>query len=236
MLEHLKREIKFISRSTKAFDMGDVDEARIMASRIRAVVHDTSSSHSILAQLGKKDCLFFDSSSPRIKGDKSSYHGLVGMELGPSPKWGWMPLVFAEQNFAESKKPFDEWWNAVILDDNHGVVFTRKEIVLTVCNRDGGVHVDPELDEKYVKMEKSKKFAWTFTVGGREFKPLLGPGFASVRQIGFELMMTLGDEFPELLRGKYMRPKSTTVIGPNTALISAVPFVEIEDPDKPQDV
>ena len=146
-----------------------------------------------------------------------------------------MPLVFSEQDSAAVKRLFDEWWDAVILDDHHGIVFSRKEIVLTICNKDGGVHVDPELEEKYVKMEKSKEFAYAFSVGGKEFKPKLGPGFASVRQIGFELMMTLGDEFPSLLRSKYMRPKSTTVIGPNTAFITAVPFVEIEDPDKPQD-
>lgn len=75
LLEHLKREIRFISRSSKAFDSGDLDEARIMASRIRTLVHDTATSHSILVQLERKDCLFYDSAKPRIEGDLSRYTG-----------------------------------------------------------------------------------------------------------------------------------------------------------------
>ena len=235
LMEHLKREIRFISRSSKAFDSGDVDEARIMASRIRLLVHDTTPSHSLLGQLEKKDCLFYDSARPRTDGDLGPYHGLVGMEFGPKPRWGWIPLLFSEQNLAESKKPFDAWWNATILDDNHGICFSRKEIVLTVCHEDGGVHVDPELKGKYVKMEKSKEFAFVFTVGGKEIKPRLGPGLASVRQIGFELMMTLSEEFPRLLRGKYLRPKSETVVGPNTTFIGGLEFKQIDDPDKMPD-
>jgi hypothetical protein len=222
VLEHLKKQIRFISSSSRGYDAGDIDEARRIAGHIRALVHDTSKSHSILGQLGKKDILFSDSMFPKDPSAIGPYQGLVGMEMSFNPRWGWMPRLFADENPVENKKPFDDWWNAVILDDKHGIIFTRRDIVLAVCNQDGGAHVDPELDEPYVKLEKLKEFAFKFIIKGQEIKPRVGAGLASVRQIGFEVLMTLGEEYPAFLRGKYIRPKPGAVMGPNTTFIGGV--------------
>lgn len=140
-----------------------------------------------------------------------------------------MPFLFIAENPAVSWKPFDEWWNAVILDDEHGIIFTRRDIVLAVCNKDGGAHVDPELDEPYVKLEKLKEFAFTFSVNDQEIKPRVGAGLASVRQIGFEVLMTLDKEYPAFLRGKYIRPKPEAVMGPDTTFIGGMQLVDLDD-------
>jgi len=229
-LEHLRKQIKFISKSSREYDSGDIDEARRIAGHIRALVHDTPKSHSILGQLGGKDIPFCDTAIPREIGAVGSYQGLVGMELSVNPRWGWMPLVFTSKEPIEDWLPFDEWWNAVILDDEQGIVFTRRDIVLAVCNQDGGAHVDPELDEPYVKLEKLKEFAFKFITGNQEIKPRVGAGLGSVRQIGFEVLMTLEKEYPAFLKGKYLRPKPEAVMGPNTTFIGGVQLVDLDDP------
>lgn len=231
VLEHLKKQIRFISSSSRRYDAGDIDEARRIAGHIRAVVHDTSKSQSILKQLGKKDIAFYDSAIPRVPGAVGSYLGLVGAEMSVNPKWGWMPYLFIPENPAVNWIQFDDWWNAIVLDDEHGILFTRRDIVLAVCNQDGGVHVDPELDEPYVKLEKLKQFAFTFSVNENVIEPRVGAGLASVRQIAFEVLMTLGKEFPEFLKGKYIRPEPGAVVGPDTTFIGGIQLVEIDDPD-----
>jgi hypothetical protein len=231
VLEHLRKQIRFISSSSQGYDIGDIDEARRIASHIRALVHDTRKSNSILGQLGKKNILFYDSAIPREPGGLMSYQGLVGMEMSFNPQWGWMPYLFIDENPAVSWNSFEEWWNAIILDDLHGIVFTRRDIVLSVCDQDGGAHVDKELDEPYVKLEKLKQFAFTFNSNGIERKPRVGAGLASVRQIGFEVLMTLEKEFPAFLKGKYVRPEQDAVMGPGTMFIGGVQMVEFDDPD-----
>jgi hypothetical protein len=152
--------------------------------------------------------------------------------MSSNPRWGWVPLIFGGEGPSEDWKPFDEWWNAVVLDDRNGIEFSRRDIVLAVRNSDGGAHVDSELDEPYVKMEKLKEFGFTFNVGGREVKPRVGAGLASVRQIAFEVLTTLGREYPAFLRGKYLRPEPKAVMGPNTTLVGGLQMVDL-GPDLP---
>ena len=36
-----------------------------------------------------------------------------------------------------------------LVKDAHGSLFSRKKLVLVVANKDGGSHVDPQLDDDY---------------------------------------------------------------------------------------
>ena len=46
---HLKEQVVFIQRSAEVFDQGSLDEAKRISVRIRALVHDTAASKSLLA-------------------------------------------------------------------------------------------------------------------------------------------------------------------------------------------
>ena len=59
--QHLTEHLNFIKRSGKAYDQGYGDEAKRLATSIRVLVHDTSMSRSLLAQLGLKDIQFLAS-------------------------------------------------------------------------------------------------------------------------------------------------------------------------------
>jgi len=211
-LTSLKKQIRFIGKSSKAFDRGDVDEAVRIATSIRILLHDTNSSTSVLTQLGKKSLLFYDTALERKENDLTTYHGLTVPELAPDPVLGWVPLVAIsdEEGAADLpsvKKPFDDWWNGIVLDNNKDVEFTREEIVLSACNKDGGAHVDPEIEERYAKVERSKDFAFVFSSGGKRRYPNAGAGLSTIRQVGFEVLLTLIDEYPSYFKGVYLYSK-----------------------------
>jgi hypothetical protein len=49
----------------------------------------------------------------------------------------------------------DEWWNGVVFDGLCGDVLTRRQLVVSLRDQDGGGHVDPELtDEAYIGVSR----------------------------------------------------------------------------------
>lgn len=229
LFEQLKRQVRLLCKSSKEYDLGDIDEALQVATRIRVLVHETPGSHSLLGQLGKSACMFYDSATPRHPKADGPYHGLAAVELSTNSRF-WIPLLSANEIPIENTKPFNDWWEVVVLDDQDEIHFTRKEIVLAVCNQDGGAHVDPELDERYYRLEKSRDFAYTFCENSEKVLPRAGAGFASVRQIGLEVMLALNDEFPSLLKGKYFCPIRPGIKKTDTAIIGGFQLIPIDDP------
>lgn len=73
-----------------------------------------------------------------------------------------------------------------------GVWFTRKDIVLNVCNTDGGAHVDPGLAADYHALSRENSIGWSVGCAGKD-TPLANPEYAAVRQIAYELQMSLKD-------------------------------------------
>ena len=230
--EDLQRQIRLLRNSTKLFDEGEIDEACSIATRIRILVHDTGPSKSLLfKQLGITDLLLYDTALAESKSSLGPYHGLVGIELSQSPQWGWFPHCFVDPAADSQKLDFNAWWNAVVLQDNQ-VVFTRKAIVLALCNKDGGAHIDPDLDERYERLEKSKEFAYKFGSGTRTLTPRAGAGLSTVRQIGYEVMLSVKDKYPQYFSGIYLRPEDME-FSTGTSLISALGLFEAEENEQP---
>ena len=59
LLSALRTQIAFLRRSSAAFDAGQQDEAIRLATHVRILVHQTTSSHALLAQLGLLESLAF---------------------------------------------------------------------------------------------------------------------------------------------------------------------------------
>ncbi len=82
---------------------------------------------------------------------------------------------------------FNDWWNEIIFDDKKNK-FTRRDIVTYVANQDGGVHVDPELDESYATLTKMNSLGWTdYNVN----KPLNNPAYQAIRTIANEVLYSI---------------------------------------------
>jgi hypothetical protein len=94
---------------------------------------------------------------------------------------------------------FTQWWDKkIVIRDNQKNTFTRKDLVLTIANTEGGAHVDPNLDQAYANLSRFHSLGWKFFRGdvAEDFKN--NPVLSSIRQIAHEVLKTLKDEFPDL--------------------------------------
>ena len=188
--QHLKDTIQALELSSRALDGGFEGEANRLAAAIRVLVHDTGSSKSLLGQLGQKSIQFYETSIPRDLRTITPYSGLTAIELAPEG-----PKYVALLDMLPPAPPprwvsFDEWWNKVIFVDQKGSETSRRDLILAVANTDGGVHVDPVLDEKYADLSRRNSLAWR-TSNPRGDAPLKSPEKAAVRQITHEILKSL---------------------------------------------
>ena len=85
--------------------------------------------------------------------------------------------------------PFDRWWNEVVISIPERFDLTRKDLVLTMANQDGGVHVDPSISEPYYELTREK--AMGITMGDGTVDDCIES--ASVRQIAEETLRSIGE-------------------------------------------
>lgn len=210
LIAQLRTHVIFLRRSGRLFDDGAEDEALRLAVSIRVLVHDTSSSTSVLKQLGVKTTLtYLDTYIPPPEPQEGTFvwhmgagvAGLTADELG-------RPCYKATKDLhplSIGPVPFDDWWNRSIIRDQAGADFTRRELALALANQDGGAHVDPELDEAYEALSRSNSLGWMAGVpwrvgdGEADGVPMGSPVPANVRQIAWELEQSLMDQLGEHL-------------------------------------
>jgi hypothetical protein len=186
LMGQLRDHITFIRASCGLYDSGHVGEAKRIATSIRVLVHDTATSHSLLEQLGFKRTLKFLSLAIANKPyNLDTYHGLVDIEL--------VKRIYVSKLDQVPPRPmsFRDWWDEVVLKDGDGTLYSRRELVLALANKDGGAHVDPEMDEAYERFTRENHVGYEVAVGGKPIKWHENPVFPSVRQIGHEILETL---------------------------------------------
>ncbi|MBA7696246.1 hypothetical protein ES703_104889 [subsurface metagenome] len=191
--KHLKEHIQFLIDSCKNYDNGNTSEAKRMAVSIRVLLHDTSNSTSLLKQLDKKNILFLDTAYADEPANIPTT-GLAAMGIGSSTTY--IPLLDNFDNldgYGRGKIPFKDWWNQIVVVDRNWKKLSRKDIILTVTNKDGGAHIDPELTDDYYDITRLDSLGWKNLDG----TPIPGIELASIRQISFEVLKSLEDEFPE---------------------------------------
>jgi hypothetical protein len=174
-----------------------------LAVAIRNLVHDTETSHSVLAQLHAKEKLrFIDSSHPpeTIPGAIRIDAGLavirVGFGDGGDTDYA-APL--GDANRRRAPRRFGPWWMEPVLTDDRGTGFNRKTLVLGLANKEGGAHVQPELEESYAALTLDNSLGWGFgSADGEEWVDAGSPVPANVRQIAWEVQTTIEQHFRAL--------------------------------------
>ncbi|MBI3401128.1 MAG: hypothetical protein HY048_06880 [Acidobacteria bacterium] len=183
LLQHLDDQVGFLQTSACRYDAGVFAEAKRLATQIRTLVHDTKNCKSLLLQLEMKDRRFLDSAADRPVGIVSSYAGLVGIRMEPGPP-RYVPSL---NTWPTQLVSFDRWWNRVILADLKRREISRCRLILAVANKDGGAHVDPELDDIYAELSRQNSMGQSHIRGDSQ-QPVLGVDHASVRQVAHELL------------------------------------------------
>ena len=203
LINHLKEQIAFMLASSESYDNGFEGEARRLAVIIRILVHDTSQSKSLLGQLGKKNIGFLDTAIKFNPNNPLTINCLTMMRF--SSKNGLLsgiyvaPLNNLSPSRSNKKIPFEAWWaQNIIYRDNMKNTFTRRDLILNVANTDGGAHVDSKLDNAYAQFSRFNTLGWKIFKDGMAEDFQNTPILPSIRQIAYELLMSLKDEFSNI--------------------------------------
>jgi hypothetical protein len=187
---HLQEHLGFLQASADAYDGGFDGEAKRIAVSIRVLVHDTKHSKSLLGQLGRKSESFLDSALPITPANKNTHSGLVVTSIVPGVGAKYVAFLDDGPGGQPAHVDFDSWWSSTVFVDSKGRELSRKDLVLTVANQDGGAHIDPALDSTYADLSRHNSLGWTYSDGGKS-EPMEGPERAALRQICHEVLKTL---------------------------------------------
>jgi hypothetical protein len=154
--KNLRTHLSFISRSCELYDDGHTEEALRIAVSLRVIFHNTNNSTSLLKHLNKKDSVSLISTFVSQKSLGSRYgniqwHTIIPVMLTsdgvkpPTDNWKTRSILSAE-----------DWWNEQIWLEGQ-FALSRKDIVLSAANQDGGAHVDSNPSAKTRKLRAGPK-------------------------------------------------------------------------------
>ena len=84
---------------------------------------------------------------------------------------------------------FDDWYNQEILWDPNGTMLTRKMLIETLSEQDGGVHVDAKIINEYIYFKQ--KTSLLLNVNGQDVVFENNAAYASMRNIAYEIIETV---------------------------------------------
>ena len=204
LLTHLREQVDFMISSAVSYDNGFEGEAKRLAVAIRILVYDTSSCTSLLTQLRKMDILFYDSAAAFDPRNLATSNCLTMMKLSVAGAEYVAPLDnLSSARNKDKKVSFVRWWNRTpMYKDNADNIFTRRDLVLAVANKEGGAHIDPKLDQAYADLSRFNSLGWKAVISGvdQDFKNTPVP--PSVRQIAHEIIKTLKEGVLDLFTDK----------------------------------
>jgi hypothetical protein len=193
---HFIDQIKFLKKSARDFDAGDRSEFRRMAGTLRVLLHDTRTSHALARQVRLTDSLFISFAHEVNERNLLTHLGLVMMRVTDQGDT-YLPLLDAGPNRGVWKR-FDDSWSQTVVVDASKERFTRKTLVISVANQDGGAHVDPEIDEAYHRLSNLNSAGW-IVFRDEEERMLEGFVQTNIRQIAFEATLSLEASWAKIL-------------------------------------
>ena len=133
-----------------------------LAVKLRVLLNDENSNTSLLQLLGIKNNLLFPA---------CEYNGsivLMPSNLVYSSSLTSICVINGElfckaNDFKVSEDllySFDAWWNEIIIDSKSELLsqISRRDVVLTLSDKEGGAHVDPNYDTAYYQAIKNNNF------------------------------------------------------------------------------
>lgn len=189
---NLEEQLAFLESSASAFDNGIAVEIKRLAVTVRVLLHDTAKSTSLLTLLRKKGVKFVDTAAPVDEQNLLSHSSLVQVHLGSK---GSTPLPLLDEGPFNRKINFDPWWNGIVFVDKDKNEFSRKDIVLTLANKEGGAHIDAALDQKYANLRKNNSLNWFDETSDGKQTPSADQVPATMRQIAHEVLKTLKADY-----------------------------------------
>jgi hypothetical protein len=215
LTEKLSEQLSLLSSYIESYDSGKKHFAMPMATVVRVLLHDTKKSKSLLSNLGRKENLRLYNTADDLTPDKlisydeanpnkahiKFYPGdstMIG--LGRGALGNNVPDYYPVLDNPIGKKPdyidFDTWWNNAIFFGKDTTRLSRRDIVLTMADQDGGAHVDPGLKANYANLKHDNpQKVYIVNIKGGKGRPSTGAELALMRQIAHEVMKTLCTDY-----------------------------------------
>jgi hypothetical protein len=190
-LKHaLIEQTELLSLACDQYDKGSEIAAKNMAAILRTLLKDGKNSKSLFSQLSMKEKGVYTTAQPIDATNLMSEWKLLAMRFDGSQSC-WIP-----RQLSASKPPckltfFEDWWDAPVVKDHLGSLFSRKNIIENVAETDGGVHIDPGLEPSYEKLSRKNSIGWVIESEDGDRALLGSPTLACLRQITHEILITL---------------------------------------------
>lgn len=203
--QQFEEQIGFLQQSCKLYDQGRVAEAKRLSVTLRILLNDEGRGTSLFKQLEMKQLNFYNSAKslpPSTTAFQQSEALLIGSDIVAGV---FVPLYSHAKDLA-SLVDFNTWWNMpVLLTADRSEALSRKEIIISMANKDGGAHVDRQLDSKYARFSRLSGMGHLTaqnvplgpngelpqSLAGVHFERVPLAEYATVRQIAHEVLETL---------------------------------------------
>jgi len=192
LIEKVFEQVQLLDVLGRQFDAGHRVLGYPLATTIRVLVHDTTSSHALLGQLGELTTMLFTDTSLPINPNNLilSHGGLVLMKMTTGKGIEWVPRTEIPPSPGAEPRDvqFTPWWNTEVMRDSQGTLWSRRRMVLTIANKEGGAHIDPDRPVDVRAIEEENSMGWTYHDPINGDQPMSdGPLMPSIRQIAYEL-------------------------------------------------
>jgi hypothetical protein len=147
--KQLEKQIGFLDRSCKAYDLGYIDESIRIATVIRVLIHDTAKSRSLLRHLNATNVDLVSTVEPKQYAEGVYSAFAMGSYTLSNTGSRWLP--FLESSQFKISLPVSVWWTQAVYS-NFRYKLSRRDIVLAAANKDGGAHVDRDLTPAYAAL------------------------------------------------------------------------------------
>ena len=209
--QHLDESVQEMKNAAVSFDNANDWEAKRLATILALLVDSGRSSSGLLNQLGLHTRRYLTSCSGPIRWDETRTDLEIAEGLLIE---GYRPaLDKAKLSFLD----LDDWWSEPVLKRD-GSKYTRRDIVRTVRDQDGGAHIDPTVSETYHELKREQAVI-ARPVGHSGLyivdATFRNPARFLVRQVAHEMLKSLD---PTYTRQPKPRPKDHVIIWSHAVL------------------
>lgn len=224
-LERLYVEaLQRLINACRLYDEGHVSEAVDISKEVANFVYDKGATKSLLESLEMKATIRFVNSAKPAFVAQGGFKLMSNEYFLVTSRFGFHGMDFTPVGISASNQldEFTDWWTGAVLSkhdpNTQGRVFiTRAELVMHVRNKEGGGHISEgnHINTSTRKMVDLMSGAYVdghiqINEGERMTAEDTAPAYATLRQIGWELVTTLMNARPDL----YQRAVTPPPLGP----------------------
>lgn len=190
--EEFSDNLQMLKNSCQLYDDGHYIEASRIASAVfNFVFNNDKRSPPLIKRIGKRVKLL-NTAYPVDPKNLISSMTLVIMRFGKDFEYA--PAL--NEQFGTVEKEWisiSEWENQVVIHrPKPPLSYTRKNLIYLFRNCYGGAHWSKGIDDAAFELKKRNPAGWVFrNSDGEEKVPKYGPEYASIRQIGHEVICSI---------------------------------------------